>query len=59
MTSNVQLRHISTSREEVELGAVHAYLHIADMFNRANPEEFQKSLEIMDKDLADQFSRFW
>ena len=57
MTSNVQLLHPNTSREEVEFGAVHAYMHIVDMFNRSNPDEFAKALAIMDKDLADEFSR--
>jgi hypothetical protein len=51
------LKYINTSTGEVELGALHAYMHLAEMFNRSDPQEFANSLEILDKDLAERFSR--
>jgi hypothetical protein len=58
MTSNVQLRHLETSPKEIEEGAVLAYMHIAEMFNRSKAEEFSNSLAIMDKNLAEKFARY-
>ncbi len=58
MTSNVQLRHLQTSAKEIEEGAVLAYLHISEMFNRSDPEEFSNSLAIIDKNLAERFARY-
>jgi hypothetical protein len=58
MTSRVQLSHLQTSPKEIEEGAVLAYMHIAEMFNRSKPEEFSNSLAILDKNLADKFARY-
>jgi hypothetical protein len=57
MTSNVQLRHLQTSAEEIEQGAVLAYLHVAEMFNRSDPKEFLGALNVLDTNLAERFSR--
>jgi hypothetical protein len=58
VTSNFQLRHLQTSPREIEEGAVLAYTHIAEMFNRSDAEEFSNSLAIMDKHLAEKFARY-
>jgi hypothetical protein len=57
MTSNVQLRHLQTSPNEIEEGSILAYMHIVEMFNRSNSEEFLNSLAILDKNLAERFAR--
>jgi hypothetical protein len=34
-----------------------AYTHLVEMYNRSDPEEFQNALHILDKHLANRFSR--